>query len=67
MSKKIEENLGSYYVAEAEKQLEAEINALLEKIIRLNCQTSFLKRWLQETKPETYTADNVDELYAKES
>jgi trigger factor len=66
-NKKIEENLGSYYVAESEKQLEAEINSVLEKNHQLTLPDDFLKRWLQGTKPETYTADKVDELYAKES
>lgn len=65
--KKIEENLGSYYVAEAEKQLEAEINALLEEKHQLTLPDEFLKRWLQETKPETYTAENVEEQYSTES
>jgi trigger factor len=64
---KIKENLGSYYVGEAEQQLEAEINAMLENSHKLTLPDSFLKRWLQETKPETYNADNVDELYTKES
>jgi len=66
-NKKIEENLGSYYVAESEKQLEAEINSVLEKNHKLTLPDDFLKRWLQGTKPETYTADKVDELYAEES
>ena len=66
-NKKIEENLGSYYVAEYEKQLEAEINSVLEKNHKLTLPDDFLKRWLQGTKPETYTADKVDELYAEES
>ena len=65
--KKIEENLASYYQAEAEKQLEAEVNALLEKKHQLNLPDEFLKRWLTQTKPETYTPDNIDELYSKES
>lgn len=65
--KKIEENLGSYYVAEAEKQLEAEINALLEEKHQLTLPDEFLKRWLQETKSETYTAENVEEQYSTES
>lgn len=64
---KIKENLGSYYAGEAERQLEAEINVLLDKKHKFSMPDAFLKRWLQETKPETYTADNVDELYAKES
>ena len=66
-NKKIEENMGSYYVAESEKQLEAEINSVLEKNHQLTLPDDFLKRWLQGTKPETYTADKVDELYAEES
>ncbi|MBT8327009.1 MAG: trigger factor [Bacteroidia bacterium] len=64
---KIEENLSSYYQAEAEKQLEAEVNALLEKKHQLNLPDEFLKRWLTQTKPETYTPENIDELYEKES
>lgn len=64
---KIKENLGAYYVAEAEKQLEAEINEMLEEKHSLVLPDDFLKRWLSETKPETYNPDNVDELYAKES
>lgn len=64
---KIEENLGSYYAAEAEKQLEAEINIMLEDKHRLTLPDDFLKRWLSETKPETYNSENVDTLYATES
>jgi trigger factor len=64
---KIEENLGSYYVAEAEKQLEAEVNATLEANHSLTLPDEFLKRWLQETKPETYKPENVEELYGNES
>ena len=64
---KIKENLGSYYAGEAERQLEAEINAVLDKNHTFSMPDEFLKKWLQETKPETYTEDNVDELYAKES
>lgn len=64
---KIRENLGSYYEAEAEKQLEAEINSMLEDNHKLVLPDTFLKRWLQETKPETYNAENVDEQYETES
>ena len=64
---KIEENLGLYYQAEAEKQLDAEINKVLEKNHSFVLPDAFLKRWLQETKPKTYRPDNVDEQYAKES
>ncbi len=64
---KIEENLGQYYVAEAEKQLEAEVNAMLEKKHQLDLPDEFLKRWLTETKPETYNTENIEELYGNES
>ena len=64
---KIEENLGAYYIAEAEKQLEAELNLLLEEKHPLKLPDDFLKRWLSETKPETYNSENVDELYGTES
>ncbi|MDB9881584.1 trigger factor [Bacteroidia bacterium] len=66
-NKKIEENLGSYYEAEAERQLESEINAMLEDNHKLVLPDDFLKRWLTETKPDTYTVDTIDELYGKES
>jgi trigger factor len=64
---KIEENLGLYYQAEAEKQLDAEVNKILEKNHSFVLPDAFLKRWLQETKPETYSPETVDEQYAKES
>ena len=64
---KIEENLGSYYQAEAEKQLDAEVNKILEKNHSFVLPDAFLKRWLQETKPETYSPETIDEQYAKES
>ena len=64
---KIEENLGSYYQAEAEKQLDAEVNKILEKNHSFVLPDAFLKRWLQETKPKTYSPETVDEQYAKES
>lgn len=64
---KIEENLSSYYQAEAEKQLDAEVHLMLENNHTFVLPDAFLKRWLQETKPETYNADNVDEQYGKES
>ena len=64
---KIEENLGSYYEAEAEKQLDAEVNKILEKNHSFVLPDAFLKRWLQETKPETYSPETIDEQYAKES
>lgn len=64
---KIEENLGSYYQAESEKQLDAEVNKILEKNHSFVLPNAFLKRWLQETKPETYSPETVDEQYAKES
>jgi trigger factor len=64
---KIKENLEIYYQGEAERQLEAEINALLEKKHKFTLPDTFLKRWLQETKPSTYNAETVDSLYAKES
>lgn len=64
---KIEENLGSYYQAEAEKQLDAEVNKILEKNHSFVLPDAFLKRWLQETKPEKYSPETIDEQYAKES
>ncbi|MBR9859709.1 trigger factor [bacterium] len=64
---KIEENLKMYYQGEAEKQLEAEINDFLQDKHKLKLPDDFLKRWLVQTKPETYTEENIDEKYAEES
>ena len=64
---KIEENLASYYQAEAEKQLDAEVNKLLAENHKINLPDEFLKRWLVDTKPETYSAETIDGLYAEES
>jgi trigger factor len=64
---KVEENLGQYYIAEAEKQLEAEVNKVLEKKHNLDLPDTFLKRWLVDTKSDTYNKDNIDELYSNES
>ena len=33
----------------------------------LSLPDAFLKRWLVETKPEEYNADNIDERYEKEA
>ncbi len=65
--KKIEENLQLYYKSEAEKQLEAEINQLLQQKHQLDLPDEFLKRWLVETKPETYSSENIEEKYLEES
>ncbi len=65
--KKIKENLGLYYQSEAEKQLEAEINQLLQDKHKLKLPDEFLMRWLKETKPETYTDENINEKYSEES
>jgi trigger factor len=64
---KIEENLASYYASEAEKQLDAEVNQLLAEKHQLSLPDEFLKRWLVQTKPETYTSENIDEKYGEES
>lgn len=64
---KIEENLKLYYQSEAEKQVEAEINQLLQQKHQLDLPDEFLKRWLVETKPETYTSQNIEEKYKEES
>lgn len=64
---KIEENLASYYQAESEKQLDAEVNKLLAESHKISLPNDFLKRWLVDTKPEAYAADTIDEKYAEES
>ena len=64
---KIEENLKLYYQSESEKQLEAEINQLLQQKHQLDLPDEFLKRWLVETKPETYSTENIEEKYLEES
>lgn len=64
---KIKENLILYYQSEAEKQLDAEVNDLLQDKHKLKLPDAFLKRWLMETKPETYTEENINEKYDEES
>ena len=64
---RVEENLASYYQAEAEKQLDAEVNKLLAESHKISLPDNFLKRWLVDTKPETYSADTIDDKYAEES
>lgn len=64
---KIEENLDLYYKSEAEKQLEAELNQMLQEKHMINLPDNFLKRWLKETKSEVYNDENIDEKYQEES
>ena len=64
---KITENLDLYFKSEAEKQLEAEINQLMQKKHQLDLPNEFLKRWLIETKPETYSEENIEDKYTEES
>lgn len=64
---KIKENLGLYYQSEAEKQLEAELNQMLQEKHMINLPDNFLKRWLKETKSDVYTDENIDEKYEEES
>lgn len=64
---KIKENLNSYYASEAEKQLDAEVNQLLADKHQLSLPDEFLKRWLVQTKPDTYNAETIDEKYSEES
>jgi trigger factor len=64
---KIAENLASYYQAEAEKQLDAEVNKLLAESHKINLPDAFLKRWLVDTKPDTYSEDTIDDKYKEES
>lgn len=64
---KIRENLESYYQAESEKQLDAEVNKMLAEKHQISLPDEFLKRWLVETKPEAYTTDTIDDKYTDES
>jgi trigger factor len=64
---KLEENLKSYYAAEAENHVEHEIDHLMMDNHPMNLPDEFLKRWLKDTYPETYTEEATEEQYSKES
>lgn len=64
---RIKANLENYYKNEAELWLDHEIGHIILEKHSLQLPDNFLKRWLVSTKPETYTAENIDEKYAQES
>ncbi|MBO6516295.1 MAG: trigger factor [Bacteroidia bacterium] len=64
---KLTENMEQYYSSEAENQLDHSISHLIIDKHTLELPDEFLKRWLSKTYPETYNAENIEEMYGKES
>ena len=65
---KLSENIEQYYKSEAENQLDHSVSHLIsDKHNSINLPDAFLKRWLIKTYPDNYNAENIDELYGKES
>lgn len=64
---KIRENTEMYYNSESEHQLEHTIDHMLMDKHQFDIPETFLKRWLLESHPENYTAENLDDKFEKES
>lgn len=64
---KLKENLEIYYKSEAENHLNHEIDHLISDKHELQLPDEFLKRWLMQTKSDTYNEDNIDEAYDREA
>jgi len=64
---KLAENLESYYASEAENHLDHTVSHIILDNHKFELPDDFLKRWLTKSHEETYTSDNVDDLYDKES
>lgn len=64
---KLKENLEIYYKSEAENHVNHEIDHLISDKHDLELPDAFLKRWLMDTKSDTYNEDNIDEAYEKEA
>jgi trigger factor len=63
---RVKENLERYYENEASLWLDHEIGHMLIQKHTFHVPDAFLKRWLTSTKPEEYTADTIEEKYARE-
>lgn len=64
---KIKENLSDYYKGEAEHMLDHNIGHLIMDNHVLDLPDGFLKRWLVESFPDTYSADNIDDRFDSEA
>jgi len=64
---KLKENLETYYASEAENHVDHEVQHLIVDNHKLELPDDFLKRWLQQTYPETYTPENTEDNYERES
>lgn len=65
--KKIASSLEEYYKGEAENMVDHEIQHILEDKHQIGLPDDFLKNWLIAEFPDNYNAENIDELYDKES
>ncbi len=64
---KLKGNLETYYASEAENHVDHEVQHLVVDKHDLALPDEFLKRWLQQTYPDTYTPENTEDNYVKES
>jgi len=64
---KLAENIEQYYNSEAENQLDHTISHLIIEKHEMELPDAFLKRWLVKSYPDTYNAENIDEMYSRES
>lgn len=64
---KIKENLENYYRSETEHHVNHEVQHLIQDKHDFELPDEFLKRWLQQSYPDTYTEESTDEQYAKEA
>jgi len=63
---KIKENVESYYDNESNNHVEHEVSHIIGDKHSFELPDAFLKRWLVETQPDTYKAENIDEKYEQE-
>ncbi len=64
---KVKENVEIYYNSESEHHLEHELDHFIMDKHNLELPDTFLTRWLIDSHPEAYTAENANEKYEKES
>lgn len=64
---KVKENMEMYFQSESDHHLEHMLNHLVTDKHTFAIPDAFLKRWLIETKPEDYNAENIDEKFEAES
>lgn len=63
---KLKENIESYYENESNNHVEHEVSHIISDKHTFELPDAFLKRWLMDTQPDTYTAENIDEKYENE-